>query len=84
MYFAGVFMYDLVVIGAGITGSLLTYKLRTSFPNIKILNFEIDKNYQSQTYRSQFYIHRGHFYQEVGLMKKLNDSYNSWIELFTN
>ncbi|MBY0379403.1 MAG: FAD-dependent oxidoreductase [Burkholderiales bacterium] len=76
-------MHDIIVIGAGIQGMMLTHKLCALNSDVRILNIEknLNTNHTGQTFKSQFYIHRGHFYKEKSLILKLNNTYNNWIKV---
>ena len=76
-------MHDVIVIGSGIQGIMLMHKLRTLNSDLKILNIEknLNTNHTGQTFKSQFYIHRGHFYKDKSLISKLNNTYNNWLKI---
>ena len=74
-------MRDCVVIGAGIQGLVTHDKLRKRKINSLCIGTEIGG---LQTIRSQFYLHRGHFYQELEMVETLNKIYNEWYQLVKN
>ncbi|WP_116963789.1 FAD-dependent oxidoreductase [Fastidiosibacter lacustris] len=70
---------DVVVVGAGIQGLILTKKLRSEGASVLCVTNEHIGG--MQTLRSQFYLHRGHFYREVDFARTLNNTYQHWESL---
>ncbi|MCE3267771.1 MAG: dependent oxidoreductase family protein [Burkholderiales bacterium] len=73
--------YDITVIGSGIQGMILMYQLKKLNKEIKILNISNPLQLDGQTSKSQFYIHRGHFYQNANLTAKLNNTFENWLNI---
>lgn len=70
---------DALIIGSGIQGLILTRELRKQGLNVKcITNCPIGGD---QTLKSQFYLHRGHFYDKVSLATTLDATYRHWVSL---
>jgi hypothetical protein len=73
--------YDVTVIGSGIQGMILMYQLQKLNKGIKMLNISNSSQFDGQTFKSQFYIHRGHFYQDMNLTVKLNHTFENWLNI---
>jgi hypothetical protein len=72
--------YDCVIIGAGIQGLVLLEQALAHGLNACCVD-RLPRVGDGQTLRSQFYIHRGHFYTERDLIDQLHDAYPKWREL---
>ena len=74
-------LYDVVIIGCGIQGMILSRQIHKLNKNLKLLNITNSKREHCQTFKSQFYLHRGHFYKDVDLTTKLNNTFDNWCNL---
>ncbi|GAB7522578.1 FAD-dependent oxidoreductase [Paraburkholderia sp. 2C] len=72
--------YDCVIIGAGIQGLVLLDQALAHGLNACCIDRQ-PRVGDGQTLRSQFYIHRGHFYTERDLIDQLHEAYPKWREL---
>ncbi|CAB3760272.1 FAD-dependent oxidoreductase [Paraburkholderia humisilvae] len=72
--------YDCVIVGAGIQGLLLLDQALARGLNACCID-RLPRVGDGQTLRSQFYLHRGHFYAERELINQLHDAYPKWREL---
>ncbi|MBR8302960.1 FAD-binding oxidoreductase [Burkholderia dolosa] len=69
--------FDYLIIGGGIQGLILLDRMRALGLNVCCVERAADVG-SGQTLRSQFYVHRGHFYTERDLIWQLNDGYPMW------
>lgn len=69
--------FDYLIVGAGIQGLVLVDRMRALGLNVCCVERAPTVG-SAQTLRSQFYIHRGHFYTEQELIGQLNNSYWLW------
>jgi hypothetical protein len=72
--------YDCVIVGAGIQGLVLLDQALAHGLNACCID-RLPRVGDGQTLRSQFYIHRGHFYTERDLIDQLHEAYPKWREL---
>jgi glycine/D-amino acid oxidase-like deaminating enzyme len=72
--------YDCVIIGAGIQGLVLLDQALAHGLNACCID-RLPRVGDGQTLRSQFYIHRGHFYTGRSLIDQLHDAYPKWRDL---
>jgi L-2-hydroxyglutarate oxidase LhgO len=68
---------DYLIVGAGIQGLVLVDRMRALGLNVCCVE-RAPYVGSAQTLRSQFYIHRGHFYTERELVGQLNNTYWNW------
>jgi glycine/D-amino acid oxidase-like deaminating enzyme len=72
--------YDCVIVGAGIQGLvILDHALARGLTACCV--DRLPRVGDGQTLRSQFYIHRSHFYKDRDLIRRLNDTYPQWQQL---
>ncbi len=72
--------YDCVIVGAGIQGLVILEQALARGLHACCID-RLPRVGEGQTLRSQFYIHRGHFYTDRDLIEQLHDTYPKWREM---